>query len=400
VFIRLIINCLILCLFSLQFIACSGSSDDSSTESEPQFNTVANLGPGPHMGMITGFDQLTTEPYDQPARVAELTEQAIAAGMNISRFQIDWSELETSAGVYDQTSMNELLESISSVSLPTYITLSSIDTDGLTLPDYLMDGEVLRSDLTVASSEVIEAFESFLNWFVPQLTEASVWGLSIGNEGDVLLEDGEVNSADFVTFFRAGLARVNALAPNISSSVTFTGGAYTSFPDETKAILEDSDHATVNYYCLDIGLQVTRESTWEDYLTDLKGDVGNKLIFFQELGCPVGYGDDGMGAPDRPENGMAGSPSIQVDFVEYMTNAFIADPQFIGATWFQLLDWSPELAASFTAPITMENTTAGALTEEWLATSGLCRWADGTCRLAWDQWLIELSQAQEEREQR
>jgi hypothetical protein len=257
---------------------------------------------------------------------------------------------------------------------------------------------MLRSGLTVASPEVTSAFENFLDWFVPQLTQVGVWGISIGNEGDSLLEDEIVESDDFIAFFQAGLARVNALDENMSSSVTFTGHAYTSFPNETKAILASSDHATVNFYCLDSSFQVTGESTWRNYLADLKQDVGDKLIFFQELGCPVGYGDDGEGAPERPENGMAGSPAIQSEFVEYMVDQFIADPQFIGATWFQLLDWSPELSESFNAPIAEENEIIGALSEEWLATSGLCRWADGTCRSAWDQWLSSLTEAKKQRE--
>jgi hypothetical protein len=350
--------------------------------------------------MITGFDPLTTEPYDQISRVAELYEQATAAGMNISRFQIDWAELETARGVYDSDAMADFIEQINGTSLPAYVTLSTLDSGGVTFPGYLMNGEQLADGLTVASIEVTSALENFLEWFVPQLTGAGVWGLSIGNEGDTLIEDNMVNPEDFVSFFQAGLARVNALDADLSASVTFTGGGYAKFPQETGAILEVSDHATVNFYCLEDGLQVTREDVWATYLTDLKEDVGDKTIFFQELGCPVGYGDDGAGAPPRPGNGMGGTPEIQAQFVEFMVDAFISDPQFIGATWFQLLDWSPELAESFVAPIAAENQVAADLTAEWLATSGLCRWADGTCRPAWDEWLTQLETTRDERNTR
>ncbi|MEM1144377.1 MAG: hypothetical protein AAGI88_17490 [Pseudomonadota bacterium] len=38
---------------------------------------------------------------------------------------------------------------------------------------------------------------------------------------------------------------------------------------------------------------------------------------------------------------------------------------------------------------------AGDRLDEWLATVGLCRWADGTCRPAWDTFLGALrNQAQ------
>ena len=380
---------------------CGSNSSSRQAANGPVQSMIPRLGDGPHLGMIVGFDPLTTDLYDQPARVTELTSQAVAAGMNISRFQIDWSELESEIGYEDEV-LNDFLNTIRSSRLPAYVTLSTLDSGGLTLPDYLMDmdGVGLRPDLTITSPEVIQAFERFLNWFIPSLTEVGVWGISLGNEGDSLLEDGDVNSQDFITFFQAGLARVNSIDPDMSSSVTFTGGGYSNFPRETKAILEHSDHATVNFYCLDIGFQVTREPIWEAYLSDLKGNVGNKPIFFQELGCPAGYGDDGVGAPVRPPNGLSGSSTIQAEFVEYMGDVFISDQQFIGATWFQLLDWSPQLAEDFVSPIAMESPVAGALTEEWLATSGICRWADGTCRLAWDQWLMTLSDVRVERESR
>lgn len=399
----LMIKWLMLSALSIHLMACGGGGSSSSSEGEndtDHFNTVPRLGPGPHLGMITGFDELTMDPYDQVVRVDELKAQARAAGMNITRFQIDWSELQSSPGAYETDAMAALLTLINDSSLPAYITLSTLDSGVFTLPEYLMDGEELAAGLTLSSPEVITAFQDFLDWFVPQLTGAGVWGLSIGNEGDTLLEDGVVESNDFIAFFQAGLARVNALDADLSASVTFTGGGYTSFPNETKTILESSDHASVNFYCLDAGLQVTQESTWDNYLADLKQDVGDKTIFFQELGCPVGYGDDGIGAPVRPENGMGGSATIQERFVKYMGDVFISDPQFIGATWFQLLDWSPALAESFSAPTAIENPLAGDLLEEWLATSGLCRWADGTCRVAWDQWLTTLDQALEERERR
>lgn len=391
----------IISALSIQLMACgSGSSTSSSEDDANRFNTVPRLGPGPHLGMITGFDELTMDPYDQVVRVDELRAQARAAGMNIARFQIDWSELQSNPGTYETNSMEELLTAINDSTLPAYITLSTLDTGSITLPEYLMEGEELAAGLTIASPEVITAFEDFLDWFVPQLTGAGVWGLSIGNEGDTLLEDGIVESDDFITFFQAGIARVNEIDADLSASVTFTGGGYTNYPNETKTILESSDHAAVNFYCLDAGFQITLEQTWDTYLADLKQDVGNKTIFFQELGCPVGYGDDGVGAPIRPDNGMGGTPAIQERFVEYMGDVFISDPQFIGATWFQLLDWSPALAESFAAPTAIENQVAANLLEEWLATSGLCRWADGTCRIAWDQWLITLDKALEERERR
>lgn len=400
----------LLVIFLLTFLnACGQGSSNTNgltpipppqPDPVPGFGTVPRLGNGPHLGMITGFDILTTEPYDRPLRVAELTNQAITAGMNISRFQIDWNELETEPGLYDMDEMNALLDSIAETPLPAYITLSSLDSGELTFPDYLMDGDSLRSDLTVGSAEVTEAFERFLDWFVPHLSGASVWGLSIGNEGDSLLDDEVIEPDDFVSFFLAGLAKVNALDAEMSSSVTFTSTAYSHYPTEMQAILAESDHVTINYYCLDKALLVTQQTSWEAFINEIKQDVGNKIIFFQELGCPVGYGDGGAGAPVRPPSLIDGDPATQARFITYFSQLFISDPQFIGATWFQLLDWSPELAQAYSAPILDDNRLAGERTEEWLATSGLCRWADGTCRLGWEEWLQMLEDTSRERARR
>jgi len=110
-------------------------------------------------------------------------------------------------------------------------------------------------------------------------------------------------------------------------------------------------------------------------------------IFIQELGCPAGWGDQGGAAPARPET-INATPGIQSEFFRFMIKQIEKRDELRAATIFQLNDWSPELAKTFTDPIRLlgDDVTADRL-EEWLATVGMCRWSNGVCREAYSVFL-------------
>ncbi len=329
--------------------------------------------------MITGFD-----PLDQArADIAETRyDEAKAAGMSIGRIQIDWAELETARGVYDANALDDAFADPLLDGLDIYVTLSTLDSEGLTVPAYLSDGEGLRSDLTLASPEVIDAFEDMLDWLAPELERREVWALSLGNEVDVPVDDGQVSRGEAEAFYLAGLARWNTISPPIASSVTFTIGAIDTVPDLFEAIRDGSDLVTYNYYCLASDLTVTGESEWQARIDDMKQAAGDRQIFIQELGCPVGY------SPQGQPTSIGGSLDNQARFFEFFGEQFAQDPQLRAATLFQLYDWSPGLAAQFAQPLRNEGFPVLAdRLEEWLATVGLVRWSDGTTRPAWQSWL-------------
>lgn len=133
------------------------------------------------------------------------------------------------------------------------------------------------------------------------------------------------------------------------------------------------------------------EAFWRTRLNRWRLLAGEMAIFIQELGCPAGFGDDGAGAPPRPATGINASPEQQARFFAFMAREFATDPQLRAATTFQLFDFAPETAAFFGDLVRNEGAVeAGNNFEEALATLGLCRWADTTCRPAWDVWLEGL----------
>ncbi|MEL7232260.1 MAG: hypothetical protein AAGJ85_07105, partial [Pseudomonadota bacterium] len=263
-----------------------------------------------------------------------------------------------------------------------------LDSDGLTLPEDLLEDGSLKAGLSLSSPEVLGRFEAFLDWLIPILEQEEVWGIALGNEVDLPVEDSLATAQEARIFFETGLARVDMLDEDMATSVTFTPAAPSRFGAEFSTLIGAMDIVTFNYYCLDENLQVTRKTRWDSDVRDFKAAAEGKQIFIQELGCPVGYGDDGAGAPNRPANGLMGASDIQVEFFEDMTARVATDPQLRAATVFQLLDWSPSLARSFSDPVRDAGFPLAAdRLEEWLATVGLCRWADAICRDAWPVFL-------------
>lgn len=353
---------------------------------------IPRLANGPHMGIIIGFDDLSGGPYDRVARANSLLDDAAEAGATISRIQVDWGDLDNQ-GVYSETDLLTTLAAARSRGQDVFVTLSTLDSDGFTVPADLQ-GRSLADEI------LLRRFEQFLDWFVPILTAHGVWGLSLGNEVDEPVRADRSIEGAALEFFTVGRNRARQLDPDMSITVTFTIGAIQEVPAFTRAVVDLLDLATLNFYCLNFDFTVNGPERWDEGVQLMKQTAGELPIMIQELGCPVGYGDGGVGAT-QGDNDSGGSPARQVEFFEYFQNVFENDPQFRAATVFQLYDWSPELADLFGDLIRdPANPAMDVIADrfaEWLASSGLCRWADGTCRPAWDTWLGSLQQLEVQR---
>ncbi|KLE31753.1 hypothetical protein AAW01_09615 [Aurantiacibacter gangjinensis] len=340
---------------------------------------IPRLSSGPHWGMIAGFDPLdAARAAKADARFAEAKD----AGLTLGRIQIDWSDLETAPGEYDGDMLAEALADPRLDGLNVFVTLSTLDTDGLTLPDYLLSDGELRQGLTMASPEVVDAFTAMLDWLAPQLLAEDVWGLSLGNEVDVPIGDGLVGQEAARQFFVAGMSHWNTTTPDIAVTLTLTPAAIESTPNLVAAARGQSDIVTYNLYCLNPDLTVNDAAGWQADLDAIKTAAGDREVFIQELGCPAGY--DGGG-------GIGGTPATQAQFIDFMGDAFATNPQLRAATVFQLYDWSPELASQFARPLrdADEPVIADRL-QEWLTTVGLLRWSDSAPRPGWTGFLAQL----------
>lgn len=377
-------------------IAAPVSGETPTAQDDDPF-AITRLPGGPHMGIIVGFDELSNGRFDRQERSDALLDQAASRGASISRIQLDWAELETAPGQYDAAPLSEALEVARVRGQLVYVTLSTLDSDGLTLPQDLVDDDGrLRDDVSLASPEVLDRFEDFLDWMVPQLG-SDVWALSMGNEVDSPIADGIVPADDALAFFQAGARRINAMDPDLATTVTLTIGASSTAPSFTAQLNDGLDLTTVNHYCLDASLQITGQDQWERDVQTMKDMARGKPIMIQELGCPVGFSGDPASFASKAGT-MNGSQQLQSAYFTFFDRLYAEDPQFRAATVFQLLDWSPELAQMFGDSVRSEGASlAGDRLEEWLATVGTCRWTDGTCRPAWDVWLSSLTRQSEVR---
>lgn len=381
------------CLF---LAACSDGSSSPTTivantpTNVPPVTSIPNLTSGPHLGYIVGFDALNAQ---QTANADARFSEAVAAGMRISRVQLGWDELETARGVFDQNLLTSVLGEATVAGQQPFFSLSTLDTSVLTIPSDLLtsDGSTLATGLTIDGPEITARFQVFLDWLIPELLAYNIWGLAIANEPSTLFET--ISQQEITNFLISGVDHANALTSQIAITVTIAGGADNN--PETIGFISDLipylDIASFNFYCLASDtLQTTNQAAWQDAVDTFVLRAQNRPIFFQELGCPAGWGDLG-GSVVTPQQTINATPTIQAEFFQFMFDQIKTRDEFRAATIFQLNDWSPELARAFSDFLIDEgDVVAAARLEEWLATIGLCRWSDGTCREAYDVFIASL----------
>lgn len=372
-------------LFTLQG-APAALSERASKDSD-----IPRLPPGPHMGLIVGFDPL------DPARQAwanELMTQAEQAGATLARLQIDWTELEPRPGVYDLAALEDAFDTLHSSSQHVFLTFSTLDTDGLTLPYHIMDEDrQFREGLTLNSPEVLASFRNFLTWLTPYLRERGVWGIALGNEIGGPIDDLRIDHDAVYDFYKAGRDAIKGIDPNMAVTVTFTMGLFERMPELGNRLMGEFDIACFNYYCINKDFEVSSQPRWKADIEIIKANAQGKEIFLQELGCPTGYADG------HKASYLHGSLERQAEFFEFFAAQFASDPQLRGATVFQLFDWQLQTIQMISDYLREEGFADMAdMVDEWHVTLGLCRWEEMTCRPAWQAWLNGLGLLEQTRQ--
>lgn len=371
-------------LVALCLSACSGGSLSPTPPAvPPTVNPTPNLSPGPHLGYIVGFDALDAQ---QRAIAENRFSAAVAAGMRIARVQFGWGELESAPGVFERGALMSVLDQASVSGQQVFFTLSTLDTGELTIPTDLMSTDRLSPapGLTLDGAEISTRFRAFLDWLIPEIAAYDVWGLAIANEPSTLFES--ISQQEISNFLISGADYANAFTDEIAITVTIAGAA-DSNAEIIQFVADLMPHlniASYNYYCLGTNtLQTTDLATWTADVNTLIARAQGREIFFQELGCPAGWSDlGGLAVPPPPM--INATPQIQADFFRFMLAEIETRDELRAATVFQLNDWSPELAKLISDPFRLggDPVTADRF-EEWLATVGMCRWSDGSCRDAY-----------------
>jgi len=331
--------------------------------------------------MIVGFEP--------PAPGTEATVQghwddAIAAGMDIGRVQVDWSELEPSPGVFVLDELEEDLQALEDDGLQIMVTLSTIDSLEYTMPADLVDPQqplALADGMTFDDPIVTERFAALLDAVVPVVVEHGGFLITVGNEPDNHFEDNPAFAAEVAGFTAAAREHAATIDPTLAISMTLTYGSVDTYAVSTQ-ILDVVDVATFNFYCDGEGPDIA--GTVAPRMAAMLEVAGNKPVVIQELGCHAGW-------DDMPTM-LGTSPEAQAAFFEAVRDEMLAEPRLRAAYVFQLLDWSPALTDLFAAELLaggFDQTTIDFFTES-LGTLGLCRWSDASCRPAWDVVLDTL----------
>ncbi|MEE9322373.1 MAG: hypothetical protein V3U76_18175 [Granulosicoccus sp.] len=380
-------------LICLLFTACDNNSSDNNN-SPANNQTTPRLSAGPHLGFIVGFDVLDA---DMTSLAETLSTEAISAGKRTARIQLDWAELEPQPGFFNQEELTERLVDAKKQQQSVFVTLSTLDTGELTIPADLMaaDGKTAAAGLELDGPIINRRMREFLAWLIPELAAYNIWGLSLANEPSTNI--GAIAEQEIIGFLTQSADYARTLDEYLAITVTLASTTDPALDAFTSEIIRHLDIGLFNYYCLAFeNLQTTDKARWSDDLDLMINAAEGRDVFFQELGCPAGYSDLGVSA-STPAESIGATPQIQREFFQYMFDHIISREQLRGASVFQLFDWSPELADSFTQFLINPDEPGSELTaaalREWLGTVGMCRWSNGNCRPVWSVYLDAVSRA-------
>ena len=212
--------------------------------------------------------------------------QAMSLGVREVSVSLDWSLLEPSVGIYDNT-----LPGIIDSFYPTQagditLVLRPLDTPGPSLPAELVG-------LAYDSPAVIAAFDDFLANLHAQLPALNASGklkwVHIGNEIDAYLGSDPNRWAQWQTFFQAAKAKVRSLwgaGVEVSSIIQFSVLSDTNKLALYSNLLPDLDSAVLTYYPLNADFTMRPVSTVATDFALMVNAIPGKTILLQECGYP------------------------------------------------------------------------------------------------------------------
>lgn len=347
------------------------------------------LAAGAHVGTWISYEAL---PSPLPAVVAARLAEARGVGLSVGRIHVSWAELEPAPGVFDLSSLRDGLAALTAQGLAAHVLLETVDSDGLELPADLVDRSVPGDNYRLVGNRrlddpmILARFNALLANALPVLAAHRVFAISVANEPDNFYDDHSPSTERGISWGKALLgflgnarARIRAVLPRVAVAMTVTQGSIDKgYGAAVARLTAAGDVAIFNYYCQDLSFTVRPAWQVPSQLDQILATASGRKVVFQELGCPAGLTPSVIGA----------SASAQAGFYQAVFSALPARPAIRAAFAFQLVDWSPELAAM----VAEAQRRAGypelaAILEETLRTIGLVGYRDGVARPAWAVWL-------------
>jgi hypothetical protein len=360
------------------------SSCEEENEQVPVIDSVSApmplLAEGNKIGTIIGFNP--SNPPETTDSIEDRWDEAVQAGMQIGRLQIDWPELEPQPGVYDKEALENRLKEYDEQNLQTFLLISAYDSEDPVVPSDL-------EGLKFNDPELIDRFNKLMNWVIPMLVEYNGYIISISNEADNSFGELPNLHNEILTFLKEVKTHIHSINENMAVTVTIAEGNLGIGKPGIKEIVKECDVACWNFY----GSEFIAEAPY--YLpqdeAEIRKDIqrmldysGEKQIVIQELGMWSG------------SDVLSSSNEIQRKFFEIFFSEMKKEDRIRAAYVFQLVDWSPEVTDMFLQLFEGEELPPvfiDALAES-LKTIGLIRYSDGKRRPAWNEfikWLEEFA---------
>ena len=377
-------------LFNLYYIILAVSLFLTACENDdnvvnPQIDSVAGELPllrgDNRVGTIQGFN-----PSNPPATADSMAARwndAVNAGMSVSRLQIDWPELEPSPSSYDKAGFEQRLFEMKNQGLQPFLLISAFDSDGPVVPDYL-------TGLDFDDSELIQRFNNLMDWVIPMLVEYGGFLISISNEPDNSFGEVPGLNNQILEFLINAKEHIHQINDEMAVTVTFAEGSLDEDKPGIADILAVCDVASWNFY----GAKANFNNPDPFYYvaqteSEIKSDIqrvldvsGEKLIVFQELGMYSG------------NTSLNSSEEIQRKFFEVFFSEMKNQERIRAAFNFQLVDWSPEVTQIFNELLEDEGLPEDFVEQfaESLETIGLINYDDGTRKSSWNEFIYWVSE--------
>lgn len=351
-----------------------------------------------HSGMQITYEWATLPAVTNTQVEAKLADSYVA-GMDTARIHLGWNELEPSQGVYDLSSIVNWL-STAPASVPLYVLIETIDSEGYSLPAYLKG--VGQYDVvaghTFGDAYFNERFAALIDAIYPAFSGRIVYLISVGNEPDNYYDNVAWSSQQGLNYGQSMIDFLNAAKAKIQSKVNWAQTAVAMTVTEgsiqkgrTAAIqplINASDTAVYNYYCWNVNTWTVpgTVSTTTAINNMLATALGSKKLVLQEVGCPAGYPSG-----HNPPPSLGATVAKQKAFINSLASNLRKtsnSSKFRAAYWFQLVDWSPELSHTLYTALANEGYPAlGLKVEEAFSTIGFIQFPDGVVRSSWANWI-------------
>ena len=227
---------------------------------------------------ILSIDLSEAEDADYDAAFATAT----STGMQATGLPLNWSDLETAVGVYDNTYLAIANSYYPPKNIAISLSLRTINTNKKEVPTDL-------STKGFDDPEMIDRFKKLLDFVFSEIPNLELNSLSIGNEIDAYLGMDKIKWAQYRTFYEAVSAYARSKRANlkIGAKATYAGITGT-MSDEHIALNKFSDIIMTTYYPLNSDFTVKQPGVISNEFKTLIDLYPAKPIYFMELGYPSG----------------------------------------------------------------------------------------------------------------